>query len=225
MVHVICLKWGDLYGPEYVNKLYRAVERNTTHSFDFTCFTDDFEDIDAEIACRNLPIKQLTGWWQKMYLFSNDIAITDRILYFDLDTAIVGNIDKMLEFDGEFAILRDLYVARRKPQAKEYGSGVMAWQGGWEFGHNIWSEFWKNWEANSKTGGGDQKYLKRVIPHQLVTFWQDYMSPEQVISYKVHVRDIPEPKNVLPNDARVVCFHGAPRPHEVRNLDFMMEHW
>jgi len=223
MVHVVCLKWGDLYGSEYVNKLYRAVERNTTQDFDFTCFTDDFEGIDAEIGCRNLPVKQLTGWWQKMYLFSNDIAITDRILYFDLDTVIIGNIDRMFEFTGEFAILRDLYRARKNPNAKDYGSGVMAWNGGWELGHGIWSKFWTTWQANSKIGGGDQNYLMKVIPHELTTYWQDYI-PDQVISYKAHIRDV-EPKGKIPPNARVVCFHGAPRPKEVRNLDWMVEHW
>jgi hypothetical protein len=224
MTHIVCVKWGQLYGPEYVNHLYRAIERNTTLDFDFTCFTDDFDGIDTEIACRGIPVK-LDGWWNKMYLFSNDLGITDRILYFDLDTVITGNIDKMLQFNDEFAILRDLYRARKSPQATQFGSGVMAWQGG-QF-HQVWSDFYKNFATNQKHGGGDQVYLQGVIPVDKVVFWQDYMPDGQIISYKVHVRDIPEPKNVLPPEAKVVNFHGVPRCHfpEVRDLDWMKEHW
>ena len=38
---VICLKWGDRYGPEYVNRLYRGVRANTDRPLRFVCITDD----------------------------------------------------------------------------------------------------------------------------------------------------------------------------------------
>lgn len=216
MVHIVCVKHGNLYSAEYVNKLYRAVERNTTMDFRFTCFTEDPIDVDVEVECRNLPVKNIEGWWQKMYLFSNDIQITDRILYFDLDTVIVGNIDGLMKFDGEFAILRDFYRARKNTQALDFGSGVMAWRGGWR--PEIWSDFYGDHAKNSKTGGGDQKYLMQVIPASTATYWQDYL-PDQLVSYKTHCIE------GVPDKTRVICFHGKPRPHEVKHLDWMKIHW
>jgi hypothetical protein len=30
---IVCVKWGTLYGPEYVNRLYAMVKRNITGPF------------------------------------------------------------------------------------------------------------------------------------------------------------------------------------------------
>ena len=38
---IFCMKWGTLYGPEYVNTLYSMVKRNLTLDFRMVCFTDD----------------------------------------------------------------------------------------------------------------------------------------------------------------------------------------
>jgi hypothetical protein len=42
-VNVVCMKWGRLYGPEWVNKLCGMVARNTTWKVRFVCLTDDSE--------------------------------------------------------------------------------------------------------------------------------------------------------------------------------------
>ena len=49
MVNVICIKWGTLYGPEFVNKLYSMVKRNLSLEFRFVCMTDDTTGIDEHI--------------------------------------------------------------------------------------------------------------------------------------------------------------------------------
>ena len=48
MYTVACMKWGDKYGPEYVNRLYNMVERNTTLPFKFICFTDNADGLLPE---------------------------------------------------------------------------------------------------------------------------------------------------------------------------------
>ena len=45
MANVICMKWGDLYGPQYVNRLYAMVKRHLNIDFRFECFTDDQDGI------------------------------------------------------------------------------------------------------------------------------------------------------------------------------------
>lgn len=80
MINVVCLKYGNLYGPEYVNKLYAGVKRNSTISFKFHCFTDDISGIHSEIITHPLPHNLPgVGWWQKLYLFSGELPITGRI--------------------------------------------------------------------------------------------------------------------------------------------------
>ena len=41
MKQIICMKWGSLYGPDYVNKLYNMCNRNITDALRFVCLTDD----------------------------------------------------------------------------------------------------------------------------------------------------------------------------------------
>ena len=48
---VICMKWGTLYGAEYVNRLYHAVRRNITGDLRFICFTDNRSDIIDSVEC------------------------------------------------------------------------------------------------------------------------------------------------------------------------------
>src|SRR5262245_38260455 len=68
--NVVCLKWGTRYGPEWVNRLYGMVARNTTWTVRFVCFTDDPSGIRPEVECRPLPAVShgaVTGkYWPKL---------------------------------------------------------------------------------------------------------------------------------------------------------------
>ncbi|GAH56014.1 unnamed protein product, partial [marine sediment metagenome] len=50
MITVCCLKVGDKYSSEYVNKLYSMVERNLTVEHDFICITDNPEGVNCKTA-------------------------------------------------------------------------------------------------------------------------------------------------------------------------------
>ncbi len=47
-VDVICMKWGTLYGPHYVNRLYGMTIRHLSLPFRFVCFTDDTSSLRQE---------------------------------------------------------------------------------------------------------------------------------------------------------------------------------
>ena len=49
--YIICMKWGDKYGAEYVNRLYNMVRRNLTLDFQMVCLTDDSTGIDPAVIC------------------------------------------------------------------------------------------------------------------------------------------------------------------------------
>ncbi len=67
-LHVVCVKYGKLYGPEYANKLFRGVQRFLSLPHDFVCFTDDPAGLDTGI--RVLPINNsYKGWWSKAHIF------------------------------------------------------------------------------------------------------------------------------------------------------------
>ena len=53
--HVICMKWGQKYGPEYVNRLYAMVRRHLSGDFNLVCLTDDSAGIRSEVQCLPIP--------------------------------------------------------------------------------------------------------------------------------------------------------------------------
>lgn len=189
---VACVKWGDMYGADYVNVLFDMVNRNLMpHDGKFVCFTDDPAGLDERIDVRSLPLT-LKGWWNKLYLFKDGIFQSgERIVFFDLDTLIVGSLDHIVDYDGPFALLRDFY----RPNG--YGSGVMLWKAGALNG--VWEYFEKN--GFPEIAGGDQAIIERSgIKADLL---QD-LFPGKFSSYKV---------DGFKKGAAVVCFHGEPKPH------------
>ena len=48
------LKWGDKYGPEYVNRLYGGLKRHYHKPFTLTCYTDTISQIDENVKVKNI---------------------------------------------------------------------------------------------------------------------------------------------------------------------------
>lgn len=154
------------------------------------------------------------GWWMKMNLFHPVGDNFGTVLYLDLDSAIVGPLDDIREMKDPL-VLRDFY---RKGVG--IGSGMMlitpqmrslVWSG-WMSGQP------DRWMAHLDEKGLGDKCVLEQCEFQYKKFffkrWQDVL-PGQVISYKVHIRD----KGLLapPFQSRVVCFHGKPRPWEIKD--------
>ena len=117
MNNVLCVKWGDLYGPEYVNNLYAMAKRNLTQPFRFICLTDDPKRIHKDVETKPLQDKTLKGWWTKIAFFQSPLFdIEGPCLTFDLDMVIVDNIDCFFEHQpGKFCMKWD-YSNKGKKQ-------------------------------------------------------------------------------------------------------------
>ena len=208
-VNVVCLKWGTKYGPEYVNRLSRAVRRHVRnrldHSYQFWCFTDDARGIDADVRIHDLPYRdRLEIWWNKLWLFSNELPWVQGqpVFYIDLDTLITGDLTDMLYHDySRITVLRDFYQGLART-AGVMGSGLMAWRHGDYV--DLWEKFWADPQGNIQRIHplGDQKWIELETPDAR-DYWQDIW-PNRVVSFKVHCRW------GLPDQARIVCYHGVP---------------
>lgn len=138
------------------------------------------------------------GWWAKLELFRP--GIEGDLLYLDLDTVVLGDL---AEFDvGATTVLRDFYAPGRM------GSGFMYLA---EMDRPpVWAAFIQDPERHmrecvTQERWGDQGFLQGVLVAQR---WQDVL-PGRVVSYKAHCG------RGVPPGAKVVCFHGKPRPWEV----------
>ena len=205
-INIITLKWGTKYQSHYVNKLYSGIKRNTTIPIRFHCFTEDKTGLFEDIIPHPLPYKQLSTWWNKLYLFSNELPFEQKetLFYVDLDTVITRNIDAILSYDPvKLVVLRDFYtgLARTVIGNDNIGSGLMSWHHG-DY-TNVWESFIKDPIAaiNSIKPHGDQRWTQKCVIDRL--YWQDLFK-DQIVSFKVHCN------NGLPNLARIVCYHGKP---------------
>lgn len=199
MYNVACVKWGDKFNADYVNKLYAGVKRNTTLPFNFYCFTENPEGLHPKIIPVELKHPEVPGWWQKLYLFSDDLpdnAPKGRMLFIDLDTLIVGNIDHYIKQNEGFVVLQDLWARK-----DNVGSAIMSFEVGKHT--HIWDTFIKDPDAAIKSlhPHGDQKWVQRQQPQRL--YWQN-MYPNQIVSFKSHCR------NGVPSAAKIICYHGKP---------------
>lgn len=227
---VLCVRFGNIYGRDYVERLRNMVSRNLTIPYKFVCLTDDNHRIDGveNIVQPNSGYKK--GWWHKVHMFDPFLPITGRILYFDLDIVIHSNIDKLVSsYGSEFVGIRDF---NRKFHSKwQYlNSSVMSWMHG---SHpDIWLQFKKDPTAAQKLMG-DQDWIWKLHRNN-IKFFPD----EWIQSYKWEIRS----KNDLTqingrrrfrtenNDhtadpaCSVYVFHGEPKPQDV-NDRFIVDNW
>ena len=111
--HIVCMKWGTKYGPEYVNRLYAMVRRHLRGDFHFVCLTDDAKGIRAEVQCLPIPPLNLPAGipergWNKLATFSADLhGLRGTALFLDVDVVITGSLDDFFTQPGDFLIIHD----------------------------------------------------------------------------------------------------------------------
>lgn len=211
----ICMKWGDKYGPEYVNRLYRMIDRNIQRDFSLTCFTDREEGIDKAVRVQPLlPLGLPEGLpergWNKLATLAQDIGgLSGQVIFLDLDVVITGTLDDFFDYPGEFLIIRDSKF-RTKPigNSSVYRFSVGRYA-------SVLEDFIDNFDWVRKNFRNEQAYLSYAI-HKLgeLEFWPKGWCP----SFKYHCMK-PWPAGLfldpqLPEGSRIVIFHGHPLPQE-----------
>ena len=49
MQQIICMKWGDRYSSDYVNRLYFSIQKFTKEKTKLICFTDNPNKINENV--------------------------------------------------------------------------------------------------------------------------------------------------------------------------------
>jgi hypothetical protein len=199
MITVACVNWGDKFSDAYIQNLKSMVERHTTIEHEFVCLSD--RDIPG-VKTKKL-MKGYEGWWNKLQLFHAGNGFEKRVVYLDLDTLVVGNIDWLLEYRGVFMGIEDVgCVNANQPHLKGVmQSGVMAWD--YNVNHKVWDGFIQNPDAVRKFRG-DGEFLQFLIPEYARDLLQR-VYPNRLKSYKYQVY-----KEGITNDLSLICFHGRP---------------
>jgi hypothetical protein len=233
MNYVVCLKYGNKYSAEYVNKLYSMVKRNLTVPFEFVCYTEDSSDIDSDIRVEPIQIiPGVSGWWYKPMFFNPNLGLKGTILFFDLDVIIFNNIDNLFSYEaGKFCIIRDFNRHVIKNYNK-FNSSIFRLTTNMH--QHVYTDFIKNPNAQIKRFQGDQDWLRASIKEGTYTYWPD----EWIQSYKWEMRNKPRFDNsprgqrdfettgdpVIKDETSVAVFHGDPNPHNCKD-QWVINNW
>jgi len=231
--YVVCLKYGNKYSAEYVNKLYNMVNRNLTIDFEFVCYTEDATNIDPKVIIKPIPlISGVSGWWYKPMFFNPNLELRGTILFFDLDVVIFRNIDNLFTFEtSKFCIIRDFNRHVIKDYNK-FNSSVFRLTTGQH--PQVYNDFIKDPNMQIRRFQGDQDWIRVAIKDGTYKYWPD----EWIQSYKWEMRGKPrfdkQPRGqrdfevngapVIKDTTSVAVFHGDPNPHNCKD-QWVIDNW
>lgn len=242
-VNVLCIKWGQKYGPEYVNKLYSMVSRHLKRPFRFVCLTDDDTGIDPSVEVKPIPavgfdeFDQRKPWtfahgWLKLTSFANPLYdLQGRTLFLDLDIVIVESLDPFFEQEGDFIVIKEW--------DKKDGTGNTSCYIYTIGAHVDALEHLKNqYPASIATVRNEQEFITQYLARQgKLRYWPDAWCR----SFKRHCLQrgllgwFKQP--TIPAGARIIVFHGKPNPPDaiagvsgkwyrrVLPTEWVAEHW
>ena len=231
MLSIVCWKYGTKYGPDYVNKLASMVRRHLHVDHRIICITDDPTGLDIA----SLPIRYTAGQLnlRRLWLFSEEAheLFGPRVLQLDLDIVITGDITPLVDRTDPFVIWR--YTA---PNSLGYALNTtfMLMDTGM---FNLWNDYLDNptmmfnAAKAARCSGSDQSivtyYFTHIMssptsPKKRVPTCPVYTEDDGIYWYK----ELQRRKGVLPENARVVSFHGASDPSKhVDQWSWVAEHW
>lgn len=217
---VLCMKWGTLFPADYVNVLYNACRRSLTGAFRFVCLTEDASGLLPGIEA--LPIPDiglaagdwfLPGIWPKLALYVADLhGLRGRGLFIDLDMMVLSGLDDLFDLGPGF-VATDMGPSWQNPPrdgaGKQVATSIFAFDLGQET--QILDAFLADPAAAMRDFQNEQDFVGAHARSMA------FFPPGWVLSFKRHLRrplgvDLILPPKAPPASAKVLAFHGRPRP-------------
>jgi len=194
---VICvLKTGGDFDIDDVANLRRHVAAGFAGiDYEFVCYSDNPAIADRKLKCN------FKGWWSKLEIFRE----TGPCIYFDLDIGLLQDLAPLADWVKQggrrFAMIEEWLDSWKHM----WNSSVMAWNGDYSY---LLQEYYQRADEVRYKRGGDQEYTTNQLRghNERVEMVSNLL---KVYSFKFHCRD------GVPEDARILCFHGKPRPRSI----------
>ena len=228
MVTVVCTRWLDAFPVSYVRLMRNAVRANLTREHRFICVTDNPGAMDRDIETVQMPDMQIPiqnqrfGCWPKLSIFAPGVLPADQpTLYLDLDMMIRGNIDPFfdrIEKHGGFHALREWNPSMWSfvPLALRPDRGVQGSILGFIPSEQteIYHRFMRDQNACFEQYSLDQQYLSDAAAERM--YWPfSWTASFKWHCLKYYPFNMLFPKAKEPKRAKIVVFHGKPRPIDV----------
>jgi hypothetical protein len=232
-----CVLHGNAYDWVYVQNLYNMLTRHISIPIRFHVYTEIHRHVPGPWIKHVLPNWQIggprTSWWYKLQLFDSQ-QHQGPLLYFDLDTVIVNNIDWIWQLPtNSFWAVRDFKYLWR-PAHYAINSSIMWWDT--RCFDYVWQQFQQeNLNLLIKKYRGDQDYITDVVENKKVQF----LDSEKVKSWRwqclggvdgfkrrIHQKHgtVVNTDTVIPDNTDIMVFHGQPKPLDLRD-PVIYKHW
>lgn len=217
---VICMKYGTAYPAAYVNVLFNAVKSAMQGDFRFICLTDDAKGIHPDVEIHGIPGVGLSpaewfvgGVWPKIGLFDAHFhGLKGRALFIDLDMVVMRGLNAFFELDAPFVGLNAGPGWGRGGHPTEFGSAVISYELG------KWGQIAEKFRAEKAQIMFSFRTEQAFVATQIETM--NYWPEGWIMSFKRSLRQplvkdlFVQPKHP-PETARMVAFHGTPRPRDL----------
>ena len=229
-----CVIHGDVYKWNYVEVLHSMLKRNLSRDIRMHVYTEHDREVPSHMIKHVLTewpgIKgSKKSWWYKMQLF-NPEHHSGPLLYLDLDTVIVNNLDWITQLSlSHFWTIRD-FKTIWNPKFQGINSSVMYWHT--EKFAKIWTEFAKqDIPRTCAKYHGDQDYLsavlkpnqRRFLPEKSAVSWRWQAVDGGMDPYK-RTHKHPGLGTQFGSETSLLIFHGQPKPDQVTD-PVIKNHW
>lgn len=228
-----CVIHGDAYSWRYVDTLHDMLSRHLTPDVQLHVYTEADRSVPAPYIKHALTDWGISGpkrsWWYKIQLFNPEYH-AGPLLYFDLDTVIVDNIDWIWQQPlTYFWAVRDFKYLWRS-SSTEINSSVMWWDTQ-KYKH-IWDLFvLEDLNKMLQMYRGDQNYIsdkiagnqRRFFDVNRVASWR-WQCLDGGYNFAKKQHYAPGAGTQINKNTSILVFHGNPKPHE--SLDpTVLNHW
>lgn len=233
MISVVCWKWEtpgyrSKFDGSHVNALQRAVAKHYPHPHRFICVTNDSSGIDTsvEVIRDRADFEDVQhprgGMWPSCYRRLRAFApetkevFGDRFVSIDLDAVVVADLSPLWNREEDF-------VGWRDPYYPQFCGSMFLLRAGSRT--DIWTKF--NPDLSPRAAhlsgfmGSDQAWISLNLWKPNVPQWR---KTDGVYSYQA---DVVRSGGKLPNDARIVFFHGRDDPwgRAPQRLEWVRHNW
>lgn len=232
-VDCACVIHGNTYDWIYVEKLYNMLCRHISLEVRLHVYTEESRPVPAPMIKHTLNDWGISGpkqaWWYKMQLFDTSHH-AGPLLYLDLDTVIVGNIDWIFGLPSKWFWSINDFKHLWRPHFQGINSSVMWWDT--RNHESVWRDFvQKNLKQIMGQNRGDQDYLNQCLDFRFVRFFDQnlikswrWQCLDGGYDFKKRSYRRPNTGTDLDENTRIMIFHGKPKPLECTD-PVILTHW
>lgn len=223
--------YRSTFGPETVNVLAKMVGRHYARPHRVVCITDDPAGLDPEIAVvplwsdhAHVPSPhggKNPSCYRRLRTFSPEMVdvLGPRFVVVDLDVVLVGDVAPLWDRPEDFVIWGDTH-----PTTHYNGSMLLMTAGA---RRQVWDRFDADTSPRLAMAAGCFGSDQGWISYCLGGGEARWSCADGVYSYRNHLRPDPVTRKKLPENARIVMFHGRHDPwgEEAQGLSWVRRHY